>query len=137
MFSSLQNSKTLQDFLSHRIFKRMHEILNVAKQNNSLHNLSIICETNLLSLVNPWWDNNYQIQTKVVQCFTTSLLHIWTRAKYKYCVFFSFVRSCNRVRPLLTCADCTSTFVTTQHKVLREAHACGCDDVSTLTNSSA
>jgi len=34
LFSSLQNSKTLQDFTSHRIFKHMHEVLNVAKQNN-------------------------------------------------------------------------------------------------------
>jgi len=34
LFSSLQNSKTLQDFPSHRIFERMHEVLNVAKQNN-------------------------------------------------------------------------------------------------------
>jgi len=31
LFSSLQNSKTLQDFPSHRIFKHMHKILNVAK----------------------------------------------------------------------------------------------------------
>jgi hypothetical protein len=29
-----------------------------------LHNLSVICETNLLSLVNLWLNNNYQIQTK-------------------------------------------------------------------------
>ena len=33
-FSSLQNFKTLQDFPSHQIFQRMHEVLNVAKQNN-------------------------------------------------------------------------------------------------------
>ena len=32
--SCLQNSKTLQDFSSHQIFQRMHEILNIAKQNN-------------------------------------------------------------------------------------------------------
>ena len=31
LFSSLQNSKILQDSLSHRIFQRMHEVLNVAK----------------------------------------------------------------------------------------------------------
>ena len=34
LFSSLQNFKILQDFPSHRIFQHMHEILNVAKQNN-------------------------------------------------------------------------------------------------------
>ena len=30
----------------------MHEVLNVVKRNNKLHNLSTICETNLLSLIN-------------------------------------------------------------------------------------
>ena len=34
LFSSLQNFKTLQDSTSHRIFERMHEVLNIAKQNN-------------------------------------------------------------------------------------------------------
>ena len=34
LFSCLQNSKTLQDSPSHRIFERMYEVLNVAKQNN-------------------------------------------------------------------------------------------------------
>jgi len=34
LFSFLQNFKTLQDSTSHRIFERMHEVLNVAKQNN-------------------------------------------------------------------------------------------------------
>ena len=34
LFRCLQNSKTLQDFPSHRIFERMHKVLNVAKQNN-------------------------------------------------------------------------------------------------------
>ena len=31
LFSCLQIFKTLQDFLSHRIFLRMHEVLNVIK----------------------------------------------------------------------------------------------------------
>ena len=34
LFSCIQNFKTLQDSPSHRIFERMHEVLNVAKQNN-------------------------------------------------------------------------------------------------------
>ena len=35
LFRCTQNSKTLQDSqTSHRIFERMHEVLNVAKQNN-------------------------------------------------------------------------------------------------------
>ena len=34
LFSCIQNSKTLQDSPSHRIIKHMHEVLNVAKQNN-------------------------------------------------------------------------------------------------------
>jgi len=34
LFSCIQNSKTLQDFPSHRIFERMREVLNIAKQNN-------------------------------------------------------------------------------------------------------
>jgi hypothetical protein len=34
LFSSLQNFKILQDSPSHRIFQYMHEVLNVAKQNN-------------------------------------------------------------------------------------------------------
>ena len=31
LFSWFQNFKTLQDFLSHQIFLRMHEVLNVVK----------------------------------------------------------------------------------------------------------
>ena len=31
LFSFLQNFKTLQDSTSHRIFERIHEVLNVAK----------------------------------------------------------------------------------------------------------
>jgi len=31
LFSYIQNSKTLQDSPSHRIFERIHEVLNVAK----------------------------------------------------------------------------------------------------------
>jgi hypothetical protein len=38
--------------------------LNVGKQNNLLHNLDVHCEMNLLSLVSPWYDNIYYIQTK-------------------------------------------------------------------------
>jgi hypothetical protein len=34
LFRCTQNSKILQDFPSHRIFERMHEVLNVTKQNN-------------------------------------------------------------------------------------------------------
>ena len=34
LFRCTQNSKTLQDFPSHRIFERMHEVLNITKQNN-------------------------------------------------------------------------------------------------------
>ena len=34
LFSWLQNFKILQDSPSHQIFQRMHEVLNVAKQNN-------------------------------------------------------------------------------------------------------
>ena len=34
LFSCFQNFKILQDFSSHRIFERMHKVLNVAKQNN-------------------------------------------------------------------------------------------------------
>ena len=33
LFSSLQNSKILQDSTSHRIFELVHKVLNVAKQN--------------------------------------------------------------------------------------------------------
>jgi len=39
-----------------------------------LYSLSIICEMNLLNLINPWRDNNYQIQTKVLQYFTPKML---------------------------------------------------------------
>jgi hypothetical protein len=48
---------------SHRIFRRMHETLNVGKKIINC----IVCvkfETNLLSLINPWWDKFYQITTK-------------------------------------------------------------------------
>jgi len=31
LFSCIQNSKSLQDSPSHRIFERMHEVLNIAK----------------------------------------------------------------------------------------------------------
>ena len=34
LFSCLQNSKILQDSPSHEMFKCMHEVLNIAKQNN-------------------------------------------------------------------------------------------------------
>jgi len=34
LFRCTQNSKTLQDSPSHRIFEHMHEVLNVGKQNN-------------------------------------------------------------------------------------------------------
>ena len=34
LFRCTQNFKILQDFSSHRIFERMHEVLNIAKQNN-------------------------------------------------------------------------------------------------------
>ena len=34
LFRCTQNSKTLQDSSSHRIFERMNEVLNIAKQSN-------------------------------------------------------------------------------------------------------
>jgi hypothetical protein len=49
----LDRLKILQDFLSHRIFRYIHEALNVGKKNKYLHSLSVNVETNLLSLVSP------------------------------------------------------------------------------------
>jgi hypothetical protein len=42
--------------------------------------MSVIYETNLLSLVSPWLDNNYQIQTKVLN--TTTKIFIVTFSKH-------------------------------------------------------
>jgi hypothetical protein len=41
----------------------MHGVLG--KRNNWLHSLSVIYETNLLSLISSWLDTNCQIETKV------------------------------------------------------------------------
>jgi hypothetical protein len=45
--------KIFQDFPSHRIFRRMHGVLNIDENKNYLHSLVKIDETNLLSLVSP------------------------------------------------------------------------------------
>jgi len=45
--------KNFQDSPSHRIFGRMHGVLNIDENKNYLHSLSVICEMNLLSLVTP------------------------------------------------------------------------------------
>ena len=44
----------------------MHGVLNIDKNKN--YSLIEIDETNLLSLVSPWLDNNYHKQMKVLQC---------------------------------------------------------------------
>jgi len=46
----------------------MHGVLNIDENKNQLHSLVGIYETNLLSLVSPWLDNNYHKQKKVLQC---------------------------------------------------------------------
>ena len=42
----------------------MHGILKVDEIKNLLHNLVVLCETNILSLISQRLDNYYQIQTK-------------------------------------------------------------------------
>ena len=46
----------------------MHRILNIDENKNQLHSLVEMYELNLLSLISPWFDNNYHKQTKVLQC---------------------------------------------------------------------
>jgi len=43
--------KNFQDSPSHRIFGRMHGVLNIDKNKNQLHSLHVICEMILLSLI--------------------------------------------------------------------------------------
>ena len=38
--------------------------------------MSIICEMNLLSLVNPWRDNNYQIQINATVLYKFTFMHL-------------------------------------------------------------
>ena len=47
-----KNLQSFSDFLSHRIFRRMYEVLNINKNKNKLHSLVGLNEINLLSLVN-------------------------------------------------------------------------------------
>ena len=42
----------------------MYGVLNIDKNKNELYNLPVIYDTNLLSLVTLWLDNNCQIQMK-------------------------------------------------------------------------
>jgi len=53
-FSSLQTFKN--SITSNQIFEHMHGTLNVDEK-NQLHNLHVNCETNLLSLITPCFDN--------------------------------------------------------------------------------
>jgi hypothetical protein len=46
---------------SYQIFKCIYRILNMDENKNQLYNLIEIYETNLLSLVSLWLDNNYQL----------------------------------------------------------------------------
>ena len=41
----------------------MYEVLNIDEIKNYLHSLVELCETNLLSLISQYLDNNSQIQT--------------------------------------------------------------------------
>ena len=50
----------------------MYEALNIKKK---LHSLSLVCETNFLSLVSLQLNNNYQIQTK---CYSIKLHKLLT-----------------------------------------------------------
>ena len=68
LFSSKNFAKFFLDSQSHQIFRHMHGVLNIDENKNQLHSSIEIDETNLLSLVSPWLDNIYQIQTKVLQC---------------------------------------------------------------------
>jgi hypothetical protein len=75
VFSFFKIPKNLQDSPSHRIFGRMHGVLNIGKKNNQLHSLSVNVETNLLSLVSLWLDKFYQITTKSATEILPQLLH--------------------------------------------------------------
>jgi len=48
---SPKKTKFFKDSLSHRIFRRMHGVLNIDKNKNCVHSLVEIDEMNLLSLV--------------------------------------------------------------------------------------
>jgi hypothetical protein len=50
--------------------RHMHEVLNVDEIKNKLHSFIVLCETNILSLINQCWDNYYQIKIKLLQCST-------------------------------------------------------------------
>jgi len=54
LFSSQKILQIFSDSPSHRIFRRMHEVLNMDKNKNQLYSLVGIDEANLLSLVSPW-----------------------------------------------------------------------------------
>jgi len=43
--------KKFQDSPSHRIFGRIHKVLNIDENKNKLHSLPVICEINFLRLV--------------------------------------------------------------------------------------
>jgi hypothetical protein len=45
------------------------DILNIDKIKNKLHSFVVLCETNILSLINQSLDNYYQIKTK---CYSDS-----------------------------------------------------------------
>ena len=51
LFTSIKKSKNFQNSPSHRIFRRMHGVLNINKNKDELHSLVEIDKTNLLSLV--------------------------------------------------------------------------------------
>jgi hypothetical protein len=51
----------------------MHGVLNVDEIKNQLHGFVVLCETNVLSLINQCLDNYYQIKTKILQ-YNTMLL---------------------------------------------------------------
>jgi hypothetical protein len=42
-----------------------------------LHSFIVLCETNILSLINQYLDNYYQIKTKLLQCDVTFTMQIW------------------------------------------------------------
>jgi hypothetical protein len=52
----------------------MHEVLNIDKIKNKLHNLVVLYETNVLSLISQRLDNYYQIQTKYYSKFALPTL---------------------------------------------------------------
>jgi hypothetical protein len=55
--SSLNSTMQKGDSLSHHKCRQMHEVLNVDEIKNYLHSFVVLCETNILSLINQFLDN--------------------------------------------------------------------------------